>query len=105
MKASLVNKLCCPMDKHDLDIRIFEKHESGEIIEALLTCQECNRYYPVIYGIPVMTPDEYREKALEEPILQRWGFTLQEHETDQFLLESPENEYSPDKQGPQEPPW
>jgi|GEM_PF-243287 len=104
MKSSLVNKLCCPIDKHDLEIRVFAKHENGEILEALLTCNECNRYYPVIYGIPVMTPDEYREKSLEQPILQRWGLRLQEHKRGQFLLEQPENEHSAHSRGTLEPP-
>ncbi|MEX2403574.1 MAG: Trm112 family protein, partial [Balneolales bacterium] len=56
MKASLLEKLCCPIDKHDLNIKIFTKHEEGEIHEALMTCPKCKRYYPVIYGIPIMTP-------------------------------------------------
>jgi len=84
MRASLINKLCCPIDKGELDIRIFvqregeEEHEETEILEALFTCRECNRYYPVIYGIPIMTPDEYRDKSLEEPVMRRWGLDLPE---------------------------
>lgn len=87
MTESFAEKLCCPMDKHDLNIRVFVKHENGEIIEALLTCPECNRYYPVIYGIPIMTPDEYRDKSIEAPTLKKWGLSLKTTESDQFLLE------------------
>lgn len=86
MKASLLNKLCCPVDKHDLDIKIFSQHEEGEIIEAIMTCPECKRYFPVIYGIPIMTPDEFREKALEEPLLKKWGLSLEDNSFNQFLL-------------------
>ncbi|SMO63557.1 Trm112 family protein [Gracilimonas mengyeensis] len=75
MKASLIDKLCCPMDKHDLNMRVFVKHEDGDIIEALLTCPECRRYFPVISGVPIMTLDEYRDKSIEAPTLQRWGVT------------------------------
>lgn len=83
MKASLIDKLCCPIDKGELAIRIFvqrdgDEHEETEILEALFTCRECNRYYPVIYGIPIMTPDEYRDKSLEEPVMKRWGVDLPE---------------------------
>jgi uncharacterized protein len=92
MKASLVQKLCCPFDKNDLDIRIFtQREEEGsetEILEALLTCKACKRYYPVIYGIPVMTPDEFREKALENPLLQRWGVALEGSPAEPFILDS-----------------
>lgn len=70
----------------DLDIKIFSRHEEGEIIEALMTCPECKRYFPVIYGIPIMTPDEFREKALEEPSLKKWGLRLKEGSSDVLLL-------------------
>ncbi len=83
MKASLMNKLCCPFDKHDLDLKVFVKNEADDILEGLLTCGKCRRYFPIIYGIPVMTPDEYREKALEQPVVQRW---LPDHKPEGFLL-------------------
>ncbi len=83
MKASLMNKLCCPFDKHDLDLKVFVKNEEGDILEGLLTCGKCKRYFPIIYGIPVMTPDEYREKALEQPVVRRW---LPDHQSKGFLL-------------------
>lgn len=87
MTESFAEKLCCPIDKHDLNIRVFVKHENGEIIEALLSCPECSRYYPVIYGIPIMTPDEYRDKSIEAPTLKKWGLSLETTKNNQFLLE------------------
>jgi uncharacterized protein len=72
MKESLAEKLCCPIDKNDLEMTIISQTEEGEIIEALLTCPECKRYYPVIYGVPIMTPDEYRDKKIEASTLKRW---------------------------------
>lgn len=86
MNASLLNKLCCPIDKHDLVSKVFVKDEAGEIIEGLLTCPACRRYYPIVYGIPIMTPDEYREKALEAPILQKWGLSIEKADAEVFLL-------------------
>lgn len=87
MRASLMDKLCCPFDKHDLTLKVFLKNESGDILEGLLSCPVCKRYYPIIYGIPIMTPDEYREKALEQPVMQRW---LPEHTSKGFRLEEGE---------------
>lgn len=87
MKASLTKKLCCPLDKHDLDINIFTETENGDILEALMTCSHCNRYFPVIYGIPILIPDEYRDKALEGPLLKKWGYSLKGDNSEQFLLE------------------
>lgn len=86
MKTALLDKLCCPQDKSDLELNIF-KQNGDEIIEGLFTCNECKRYYPIIYGIPIMTPDEYREKALEEPLLKKWGLELNEKETYFTLIE------------------
>lgn len=91
MKKSFLKKLCCPIDKNDLNLRIFVQDEQEEIREALLSCPACKRYYPVIYGIPIMTPDEYREKALEEPLLKKWGVleevTRLKENREPFLLE------------------
>lgn len=86
MNASLLKKLCCPIDKHDLESKVFVKHENGDIMEGLLTCSECRRYYPIVYGIPIMTPDEYRERALEEPILKKWGLGIEITDSKIFLL-------------------
>jgi uncharacterized protein len=72
MKSSFLQKLVCPFDKQDLQIKII-KQEHEEIIEGILTCTQCNRYYPIVHGIPIMSPDEYRELKLELPLLDRWG--------------------------------
>ncbi|PKV63264.1 Trm112 family protein [Pontibacter ramchanderi] len=88
MRLALLDKLCCPVDKHELESQIFAQQENGDIAEGLLTCSSCKRYYPIVYGIPIMTPDEYREKALEEPILKKWGLQLEEAEKQKFLLKA-----------------
>ena len=95
MQRTLLDKLCCPFDKGDLLIKIFNELEDGEIHEGLLTCPSCKRYYPIVYGIAIMTPDEYRQMELEQPLLQKWGVVLQ-IEGDRFRLE--ENAQQPLKQ-------
>lgn len=85
MRTSLLDKLCCPQDKHDLELQVFAKKENGDILEGLFTCPACKRYYPIIYGIPIMTPDEFREKALEAPLLKKWGLSIDEGK-EKFLL-------------------
>ncbi len=76
MKATLIHKLCCPFDKQDLKLSIITQDIDQNIIEGLLTCPACARYYPIVYGIPIMNPDEYREKQLEAPIMARWAKQL-----------------------------
>ncbi|MCP9236484.1 Trm112 family protein [Lewinella sp. JB7] len=87
MQTKLLEKLCCPFDKGDLNAHIFRESESGEILEGLLTCPACNRYYPIIYSIPIMSPDEYRERQLELPILERWGLKV-DARSNSFVLEA-----------------
>lgn len=72
MKAALAEKLVCPIDKHDLALKIFLKDTENNIVEGMLQCEQCNRYYPIIHGVPILSPDEYREFSMEEPLLERW---------------------------------
>lgn len=76
MTPSLLHKLCCPVDKHDLEHQVITETEEGEILEALLSCPECGRYFPVIYGIPILIPDEYRDESMERPLLREWSDML-----------------------------
>ncbi|MTI87866.1 MAG: hypothetical protein FH748_07850 [Balneolaceae bacterium] len=86
MTETLLEKLCCPMDKHDLEANIFTDDGEGEILEGLLSCPECQRYYPIIYGIPILIPDEYRDESLEQSMLKKWGVDLVEGGKTPFLL-------------------
>jgi uncharacterized protein len=78
MTLSTFSKLCCPVDKSDLELNIFLQDIDKNIIEGLLTCSHCKRYYPIIHGVPVMSPDEYREKELELPLIKKWQHQLNE---------------------------
>ena len=88
MQKSMLKKLCCPIDKSDLHIDIYNEDETGEVLEGLMVCPTCKRYCPIIYSIPIMTPDEYRQKALEAPMTERWGIDVGKEEDGTFLLEN-----------------
>lgn len=92
MRHSLINKLCCPFDKGDLELKVFVTDTSEHIIEGMLTCKHCSRYYPIAYGVPIMSPDEYREPALEAPMLQRWENKLSGNYAADFRLLTNEKE-------------
>ena len=91
MTPSLMHKLCCPFDKHDLELKVFAKDMQQNITEGLLTCTHCKRYFPIVYGVPIMPPDEYREPALEAPILKNWKHQLDMKEPGSFRLERPDD--------------
>lgn len=62
MKEDLVEILCCPMDKHDLDLEV-EERDDGEILTGALVCTECDERYPIEDGIPNMLPPDMRDEA------------------------------------------
>ena len=72
MRIETIQKLCCPFDRADLKLTIITQDIGNNIIEGVLTCSHCHRYYPIISGIPIMSPDEFREKQLEAPLVEKW---------------------------------
>ena len=69
MKLKTIKKLCCPFDKHDLSLEVITQDTGQDILEGILSCNTCKRKYPIVYGVPIMTPDEYRELRLEQTLL------------------------------------
>jgi len=88
MTQELINKLCCPFDKEELNLKVIKKSVEGNIIEGVLTCSDCQRYFPIISGIPIMSPDEYREKQLEAPLVSQWKPELSDEKSRSFKLEN-----------------
>lgn len=87
MKLDTIKKLCCPFDHAELDLTIIATDVTGqEVIEGFLICQDCQRLYPIIKGIPIMSPDQYREFQLEQPVLQRWEKHLKGRTFSNFRL-------------------
>ncbi len=72
MTAETIAKLCCPIDKSDLISEVMIRDINQNILMGKLTCNKCNRVYPVIHGVPVMVPDEYRQPALEQQVVAQY---------------------------------
>lgn len=71
MNKTMMEILACPMDKnHPLELfEIDEKH--NVVSEGVLFCTKCSRFYPIIEEIPIMLPDELRDKAQELGFLKK----------------------------------
>lgn len=62
MKESLLEILCCPLDKHDLELEDAE-YDGGEVVDGVLVCTECGERYPIEDGIPNLLPPDMREES------------------------------------------
>ena len=71
MNRKMLEILACPIDKfHPLEL--FENKSDGEkITDGALYCQKCSRSFPIIDEIPIMLPDELRDKKQEIEFLKR----------------------------------
>ncbi len=88
MNKTMMDILACPIDKNH-PLELFEIKEKDNIVsEGALFCSKCSRFYPIIEEIPIMLPDELRDKKLETEFLhhlQHMKNAKSEH-SDQFLL-------------------
>jgi uncharacterized protein YbaR (Trm112 family) len=100
MRKSLLEILACPIDKHsplelyEINIHQAKEFASGKrsenkqnleeqnvndttydnviVKEGVLFCSRCSRFFPIIDEIPVMLPDELREKEKDLQFLREW---------------------------------
>lgn len=62
MNRKMLDILACPIDKH-YPLELFElKSKEEMVVEGVLYCTDCSRFYPIIDEIPIMLPDELRDK-------------------------------------------
>ena len=62
MNRTMMDIVACPIDKNH-PLELFEIKEKESIVsEGALFCSKCSRFYPIIEEIPIMLPDELRDK-------------------------------------------
>ena len=78
MNRKLMEILACPIDKY-FPLEILEFTCKDEIVsEGVIFCSKCSRYYPIIEGIPIMLPDELRDKNQDILFLKKYKNNLPE---------------------------
>ena len=71
MNKKMIEILACPIDKH-FPLDIFEISSKDEIVsEGAIFCSKCSRFYPIIDEIPIMLPDELRDKNQDIEFLKK----------------------------------
>ncbi len=58
MNRRLMEILCCPVCKGDLELRIVL--ETHEIVEGVLLCKACAHSYEIKDGIPNLLPPDFK---------------------------------------------
>ena len=70
MNKNMIDILACPIDKNH-PLELFEIKEKDNVVsEGALFCLKCSRFYPIIEEIPIMLPDELRDKKQELQFLK-----------------------------------
>lgn len=79
MKKSLMMEIiACPVDKNS-PLELYElsvEPDHDNVTEGILFCSKCKRFYPIVDEIPVLLPDDLREKEREMNILLKWRAQL-----------------------------
>ena len=70
MEKSMMDILACPMDGYH-PLELHECKSNGDTVSVgALYCTKCKRFYPIIDGIPVMLPDELRDRKLDSDFIK-----------------------------------
>lgn len=78
MNKKMLDILACPIDKH-FPLALFEVKTKEEVVlEGSLYCDKCSRFFPIIEEIPIMLPDELRDKKQDIDFLKKNQETLPE---------------------------
>lgn len=60
MKEALMDIICCPLDKQELELSVDDQ-DGDDVIAGTLTCTECGETYPIEEGIPNLLPPDMRD--------------------------------------------
>lgn len=78
MNKNMMDILACPIDKyHPLELNVIKENDNV-VSEGVIVCTKCSRFYPIIEEIPIMLPDELRDKKLEINFLKKYKEELPE---------------------------
>jgi len=71
LNRKLIEILACPIDKQ-FPLELFEISVKKDVIlEGILYCKKCYRFFPIMEEIPIMLPDNLRNKKKELDFLKK----------------------------------
>lgn len=71
MKRALLDLLVCPCCEGALTCHVHSEAAVDEIIEGLLLCAQCSRWYPITGQLPELLPDHLRDADRDVELFKR----------------------------------
>ena len=71
MKRALLDLLVCPFCEGALTCHVQSEGVGGEIVEGLLLCAQCSRWYPITEQLPELLPDHLRDADRDVELFKR----------------------------------
>ncbi|MXX21123.1 MAG: Trm112 family protein [Cenarchaeum sp. SB0665_bin_23] len=70
MNRKLLDILACPIDRY-YPLELHGDDGSDSVQTAILYCTKCTRFYVIDDGIPVLLPDDLRDRDAEMKIIHK----------------------------------
>ncbi len=71
MNKTMMEILACPIDKN-YPLELFEINQKDDVVtEGVIFCPKCFRFYPIMEEIPIMLPDDLRDKKHDMKFLNK----------------------------------
>jgi len=72
LRKKLIDILACPMCGHyPLKLIIIEESDD-KVVQGILHCQNCGRWYPIRDEIAVMLPDNMRDQKKDDEFYTKY---------------------------------
>ena len=77
-KSILNKKLDNENEKNNEENFLLNNNSDNDLVieEGILFCNTCSRFYPIVEEIPIILPDELRDKDKDIEMLNKWKDSL-----------------------------
>jgi len=88
LREKLIEILACPMCGHYPLKLIKISQEQDKVVEGILYCENCKRWYPIKDEVAIMLPDDMRDKKLDEEFYAKYQEIFKKNDINKELPSS-----------------
>lgn len=79
MREKLMDILACPMCGH-YPLKLVKIAQEGEkVVEGIIYCENCRRWYPIRDEVAIMLPDNMRDQTADEQFYSKHQEVFQQN--------------------------